>query len=254
MKIISILNQKGGVGKTTTTINLSAGLGLKGYKILIIDIDPQANATMSFNISKDEIEADVFSTFILKITSLKEAIKETYIKNVDIITANINLVASESVLKKLDEDYKIFKPLEDLADNYDYIIFDCPPVLNILNKNALIISDSVLIPMQSEYFAFEGLTQLLSTISIIKRSQNRKLKVEGILITMHLSNTIFNNEIQKEVKKYFPEKLYKTVIPRNIKLAEAPSVGKTIFDYDASSKGAIKYWEFVEEFLNKQND
>ncbi len=251
MKIISILNQKGGVGKTTTTINLADGLGKRNYKVLVIDIDPQANATIGFNISKDEIECDVFSTFVMQKNSISDAISKTSNQNVDIIPANINLAASEVVLKKLNEDEKIFKHLIKI-NNYDFIIFDCPPVLNTLNRNALSISDSVLIPMQSEHFAFEGLTQLLSTISIIKRSKNKKLKVEGILITMYSSNTIHNNEILKEVKKYFSEKLYDAIIPRNIKLAEAPSVGKSIFDYDPDSIGAKKYNEFVEEFISKQ--
>ncbi len=251
MKVISILNQKGGVGKTTTTINLADGLGKRNYKVLVVDIDPQSNATMGLDVAKDDIEYDVFSTFVMKRNSLEKGIHQTSNKNVDIIPANINLAASEIILRNVKGDDRIFNGLYE-KNEYDFIIFDCPPVLNTLNRNALEISDSVLIPMQSEYFAFEGLTQLLSTISIIKRSKNKRLKVEGILITMYSGNTIHNNEILKEVKKYFSEKLYNTIIPRNVKLAEAPSAGKSIFDYDPDSLGSKKYNEFVDEFLLKQ--
>jgi chromosome partitioning protein len=252
MKIITITNQKGGVGKTTTAINLSAGLGLMNKKVLLVDLDPQANSTTGLGIEPDQISKDFFDV-IINDFPIKKAIMETSAKNVNIIASSINLAGADIYLsaKKDKIDNLFANKFKILSKDYDYLIMDCPPSLGILNRNALSVADSVIIPIQAEYYALEGLTQLLSTISLVKKMFNPKLKIEGILLTMYDSRTNLAAEVKDEVKKFFKEKVYKTIIPRNVKLAEAPSSGKSIFDYDKSSAGAKAYEKLVQEVLSE---
>jgi chromosome partitioning protein len=252
MKIITITNQKGGVGKTTTAINLAAGLGIKGKRVLLVDLDPQANSTTGLGIESNEVKNDFFDV-IVNDFPIKKAIINSSAKNVQIIPSSINLAGADIYLSaKKEKTDNLFKDkFKVLNKNYDYLIMDCPPSLGILNRNALSVADSVIIPIQAEYYALEGLTQLLSTISLVKKMFNPKLTIEGILLTMYDSRTNLASEVKDEVKKFFKEKVYKTIIPRNVKLAEAPSSGKSIFDYDKSSAGAKAYAKLTLEVLNE---
>ncbi len=253
-KIITILNQKGGVGKTTTSINLSAGLAKRNKKVLLIDLDPQANSTIGLGFDRNKVHYDSFSILVKPNVKIQTAILQVEnLKNFFLLPSSINLVSAEFQLRDKDNrDFLLANKINQFETDFDFILIDCPPTLGVLTQNALVAADSVLIPIQSEYFAFDGLTQLLSTISIVKRKLNDKLSIEGILITMHNERFTLNKEIVQEVKKFFSEKVYKTTIPRNIKLAESPSVGKNIFDYDPSSEGAKFYNLFIDEFLSKQ--
>lgn len=251
-KIISIANQKGGVGKTTTAINLSTVLAKKGRKVLLIDADPQGNGTSGLGISKEQ-KFSVYDVLIEEI-EIENTLQSTQIKNLDLCPSNINLAGAEVQLVSMEErEYRLKNKLDDIKDKYDFIIIDCPPSLGLITLNAFTASDSVLIPVQCEYYALEGLGQLLNTIELVKRHMNKSLHIEGALLTMYDARTNLSNQVVKEVKKYFENKVYKNVIPRNVKLSEAPSYGMPITLYDARSKGAKSYEKFAKEFL-KIND
>ena len=248
-KIVSIANQKGGVGKTTTSINLSTILAKKGKKVLMIDADPQGNASSGVGVDREEIELSVYDILINDV-NIEEVVKKTNIKNLDICPSNINLAGAEvELVSVMSREHRLKEKLDTIKDNYDYIIIDCPPSLGLITLNAFTASDSVLIPVQCEYYALEGLGQLLNTISLVKKHLNKEIEVEGALLTMYDARTNLSNQVVKEVKKYFNDKVYKNVIPRNVKLSEAPSYGMPISVYDPRSKGAKSYEKFVREFL-----
>ena len=252
-KIVSIANQKGGVGKTTTSINLSTILAKKGRKVLMIDADPQGNASSGVGIDRDEIELSVYD-ILINDNTLEEVVKKTNIKNLDICPSNINLAGAEvELVSMMSREQRLKEKLDIIKNDYDYIIIDCPPSLGLITLNAFTASDSVLIPVQCEYYALEGLGQLLNTISLVKKHLNKDIEVEGALLTMYDIRTNLSNQVVKEVKKYFNDKVYKNVIPRNVKLSEAPSYGMPISIYDPRSKGAKSYEKFVKEFL-KNNE
>ena len=251
-KVISVANQKGGVGKTTTTINLSTMLAKKGKKVLLIDADPQGNATSGVGAEKD-VE---FSTYDILATDagMEQALEKTMIKNLLVCPSDINLAGAEvELVSMMSREQRLKEKLEDIKESFDYILIDCPPSLGLITLNAFTASDSVLIPVQCEYYALEGLGQLINTINLVKKHLNKNLEVEGALLTMYDARTNLSNQVVKEVKKYFGEKVYKTVIPRNVRLSEAPSYGMPITEYDPRSKGAKSYEKFTKEFL-KIND
>ena len=251
-KIISVANQKGGVGKTTTTINLSTMLAKKGKKVLLIDADPQGNATSGVGAEK-EVE---YSTYDILVSDVEmvQALEKTIIKNLLVCPSNINLAGAEvELVSMMSREQRLKEKLEEIKDKFDYILIDCPPSLGLITLNAFTASDSVLIPVQCEYYALEGLGQLLNTINLVKKHLNKNLEVEGALLTMYDARTNLSNQVVKEVKKYFGDKVYKTVIPRNVRLSEAPSYGMPITEYDPRSKGAKTYEKFTKEFL-KIND
>ena len=253
-KVVSIANQKGGVGKTTTAINLSTILAKKGKKVLMIDADPQGNASSGVGFDK-EIEESVYD-ILINDTEIEEVVKKTKIKNLSICPSNINLAGAEVELVSLmSREYRLKEKLESVKDYYDFIIIDCPPSLGLITLNAFTASNSVLIPVQCEYYALEGLGQLINTINLVKKHLNRNIEIEGALLTMYDIRTNLSNQVVKEVKKYFNDKVYKNVIPRNIKLSEAPSYGMPITIYDPRSKGAKSYEKFAKEFLkNNESD
>ena len=247
-KIVSIANQKGGVGKTTTTVNLSTILAKKGKKVLLIDADPQGNATSGLGIEK-EVE---FSTYDILVndTEIKDAIQKTMIKNLILCPSNMNLAGAEvELVSMMSREQRLKEKLEEVKDVFDYIFIDCPPSLGLITLNAFTASDSVLIPVQCEYFALEGLGQLLNTVNLVRKHLNKTITIEGALLTMYDIRTNLSNQVVKEVKKYFNDKVYKTVIPRNVRLSEAPSYGMPITEYDPRSKGAKAYTKFAKEFL-----
>lgn len=251
-KIVSIANQKGGVGKTTTSINLSTILAKKGKKVLMIDADPQGNASSGVGVDK-EVEESVYDILIGD-TEIKDIVIKTNIKNLYVCPSNINLAGAEvELVSVMSREYRLKEKLDEVKDEYDYIIIDCPPSLGLITLNAFTASDSVLIPVQCEYYALEGLGQLINTINLVKKHLNKNIDIEGALLTMYDARTNLSNQVVKEVKKYFNDKVYKNVIPRNVKLSEAPSYGMPISIYDPRSKGAKSYEKFVKEFM-KNND
>jgi chromosome partitioning protein len=255
-KVISICNQKGGVGKTTTAINLSAFLSSKGKKTLLIDCDPQGNATSGIGVDKKNIKYSTYD-IIMEHIQPKDAIIPAHnnsckIDNLFIIPSNINLVGAEiELVSSFVREFRIKNALLNLNPDYDFIILDCPPSLGLLTINALAASNSILIPLQCEYFALEGIVQLMETIQKIKHSLNPSLEIEGVLLTMADLRTKFSTEVINDVKKYFTDKVYNVIIPRTIRLSEAPSFGKPIGLYDSSCIGAIRYEEFGKEFLER---
>ena len=247
-KVISVANQKGGVGKTTTTVNLGTILAKKGKKVLLIDADPQGNATSGLGVEK-EVEVSTYD-ILVNDSTLEEAIQDTIIKHFKVCPANMNLAGAEvELVSMMSREQRLKEKLEPVKDRFDYILIDCPPSLGLITLNSFTASDSVLIPVQCEYFALEGLGQLLNTINLVKKHLNKNIAIEGALLTMYDIRTNLSNQVVKEVKKYFENKVYKTVIPRNVRLSEAPSYGMPITEYDPRSKGAKSYIKFTKEFL-----
>lgn len=241
-----------GVGKTTTSVNLSTILAKKGKKVLMMDADPQGNASSGLGVDK-EVEESVYD-ILVNDTEVQEVVKKTNIKNLDICPSNINLAGAEvELVSMMSREYRLKEKLDIIKNEYDYIIIDCPPSLGLITLNAFTASDSVLIPVQCEYYALEGLGQLINTINLVKKHLNKNIEIEGALLTMYDIRTNLSNQVVKEVKKYFNDKVYKNVIPRNVKLSEAPSYGMPITIYDPRSKGAKSYEKFAKEFL-KDND
>lgn len=250
-RIIAIANQKGGVGKTTTAINLSACLAEANQKVLVIDIDPQGNTTSGLGIMKDEIDKTVYEV-ILGEVEIQDAICEEVFENLDILPSNVNLAGAEIDLIDVDaREYVLKEAIARIQDQYDYIILDCPPSLSMLTVNAMTAADTVLVPIQCEYYALEGLTQLIHTINLVKKKLNPGLELEGVVFTMYDSRTNLSLQVVENVKDNLKQNIYKTIIPRNIRLAEAPSHGLPINIYDSKSSGAESYRLLAEEVMNR---
>ncbi len=252
-KIIAIANQKGGVGKTTTSINLAASLGILEKKVLLIDADPQANASSGLGIDVESVQIGTYQILIHENTP-EEAIIKCSAPNVDLIPAHIDLVAVEiELVDKENREYKFKQSLEILREKYDYILIDCAPSLGLLTLNALTAADSVIIPIQCEYFALEGLGKLLNTIKSVQKVHNPDLDIEGLLLTMFDSRLRLSNQVVEEVQKHFSDMVFKTIIQRNVKLSEAPSFGESIINFDATSKGAVNYIDLAKEIIKKNS-
>lgn len=250
-KIISVVNQKGGVGKTTTAVNLAAGVGLAGKKVLIVDADPQGNTTSGYGVSKKDNTATCYE-LLVGTTRVEPTIITTEFKNVDIIPASMDLAAAEIDLIDTERRESQLKlALSPVREKYDYIFIDCPPSLGLITINALVASDTVLVPIQCEYFALEGLSQLMASVRQVKRLYNPTLEIEGIVLTMFDGRLNLTQQVVGEIKKYFANKLYKTAIPRAIRLSEAPSYGTPIQYYDKRSKGSVAYNDLAKEFIKK---
>lgn len=250
-KIVAVVNQKGGVGKTTTAVNLSAGVGIAGKKVLLVDADPQGNATSGYGIEKSEDLLTCYEVIIGKARA-NDAVIKTDFKNVDLLPSSINLAAAELDLIEIENRQNMLKnALALLREDYDYIFIDCPPSLGLITINALNACDTVLVPIQCEYFALEGLSQLMASVRQVKRLYNPTLEIEGIALTMYDGRLNLTNQVVNEIKKYFASKLYKTAIPRAVRLSEAPSYGRPIQYYDKNSKGAVAYNELSKEFLKR---
>lgn len=252
-KIIAIANQKGGVGKTTTSVNLAASLGVLEKKVLLIDADPQANATSGLGIDVESVEIGTYQ-LLEHASSAQEAIIKTDSPNLDLIPAHIDLVAIEIELVDKDKrEYMLKEAIGHLREIYDYVLIDCAPSLGLLTLNALTASDSVIIPIQCEYFALEGLGKLLNTIKSVQKIHNEALDIEGLLLTMYDSRLRLSNQVVEEVQKHFSEMVFKTIIQRNVRLSEAPSYGESIINYDAGSKGASNYLSLAQELITKNS-
>ena len=252
-KIIAIANQKGGVGKTTTSVNLAASLGVLEKKVLLIDADPQANATSGLGIDVESVELGTYQLFD-PATRPEDAIIKTQSPNLDIIPAHIDLVAIEIELVDQEErEYMLKKAISHFRDSYDYVLIDCAPSLGLLTLNALTAADSVIIPIQCESFALEGLGKLLNTIKSVQKIHNKNLDIEGLLLTMYDSRLRLSNQVVEEVQKHFNEMVFETIIQRNVRLSEAPSYGESIINYDAGSKGATNYLSLAHEIIKKNS-
>ncbi len=248
-KIIAIANQKGGVGKTTTSVNLGACLAYIGKRVLLVDVDPQGNATSGIGIEKAEVEHCIYDILVDDI-DVKDVIKSTAVENLDIIPATIQLAGAEiELVPTISREVRLKRALESVKHHYDYMVIDCPPSLGLLTINALTASDAVLIPVQCEYYALEGLSQLLNTVRLVQKHLNSDLMIEGVLLTMLDARTNLGIQVIDEVKKYFQDKVYQTIIPRNIRLSEAPSHGQPIIIYDPRSRGAEVYLDLAKEVV-----
>ena len=255
-KIISIINQKGGVGKTTTVINLAAGLSMKGKKILVIDLDPQGNATTGLGLSNIENSDQTIYTVLNGTKKIFEVIQKTKLENLDLVTSNVDLSGLE--VETAGDSRRAFKLKDELASIlndsrafYDYIFIDCPPSLSLLTIMALVSSNSLIVPLQTEFFALEGLTQLMKTIERIKSNLNPSLEIKGILLTMYDKRNKLSSEVEQEARNFFREKVYSTIVPRNVRLSEAPSHGVPVLIYDKACPGSKAYFSLTDEFLNK---
>jgi chromosome partitioning protein len=254
LKVISIFNQKGGVGKTTTNINLCSYLAMSGYRILSIDIDPQGNTTSGLGFDKNNVETSIYDVMAYEDTKIDDAVVESeLISNYFIIPSTMELAGAEvELIGKSNRESILKNKIQNLETKFDYIFIDCPPSLGFLTVNALTASDSVLIPIQCEFYALEGVGQLVNTIQLVKKSLNKNLQVEGVIMSMYDSRTNLSNEVVSEVKKYFKDKVYNTTIPRNVRLAEAPSFGLPIMLYDDKCRGALAYENLTKEFIERQ--
>lgn len=251
-KIIAVVNQKGGVGKSTTSINLGACLAKNGKKVLLVDSDPQGNATSGIGVEKKSLQKCIYDLLINDLLAA-DILRKTQMGNLDIIPATIQLAGAEiELVSAISRETKLKRALEKLDQIYDYIIIDCPPSLGLLTLNALTASGSIIIPIQCEYYALEGLSQLVNTIQIVKKHLNPNLEIEGIVLTMYDSRTNLGQQVAEEVKNFLPNKVYQTVIPRNIRLSEAPSFGQPIIIYDPKSKGAQAYSDLAQEVMGNE--
>ncbi|ECC1986787.1 ParA family protein [Listeria monocytogenes] len=248
-KVIALANQKGGVGKTTSSVNLSSSLAFLGKKVLLVDIDPQGNASSGVGVNKGEIEHCIYGVLVDDV-AIQDVLQKTDLDNLNVIPATIQLAGAEvELVPAISREIRLKKAIDSIRDDYDYVIIDCPPSLGLLTLNALTAADSVLIPVQCEYYALEGLSQLLNTIRIVQKHLNEDLQIEGVLLTMLDARTNLGIQVIEEVKKYFQNKVFNTIIPRNVRLSEAPSHGKPILLYDAKSKGAEVYLELAKEVV-----
>lgn len=247
--MIALANQKGGVGKTTSSVNLSSSLAFLGKKVLLVDIDPQGNASSGVGVNKGEIEHCIYDVLVDDV-AIQDVLQKTDLDNLNVIPATIQLAGAEvELVPAISREIRLKKAIDSIRDDYDYVIIDCPPSLGLLTLNALTAADSVLIPVQCEYYALEGLSQLLNTIRIVQKHLNEDLQIEGVLLTMLDARTNLGIQVIEEVKKYFQNKVFNTIIPRNVRLSEAPSHGKPILLYDAKSKGAEVYFELAKEVV-----
>ena len=254
VRIIAIANQKGGVGKTTTSINLSSCIAAKGKKVLVVDIDPQGNTTSGYGIEKNDLDNTIYE-LMLGDCSIEDCIIKDVIENISILPSNVNLAAAEIELIGVDKkEYILKNEIDWVKDRYDYIIIDCPPSLSLLTVNAMTTADSVLVPIQCEYYALEGLSQLIHTVNLVKERLNPNLEMEGVVFTMYDSRTNLSAQVVENVKSHLNQKVYRTVIPRNIRLAEAPSYGQPINIYDPKSAGAESYLALAEEVIDRKGE
>ena len=254
-KIIAFANQKGGVGKTTSAVSVAACLGAPGKKVLMVDIDPQGNASSGFGVNKKATKYSTYDLLVSDEVTTQQVIQKTPFQNVDIMPASIQLAGAEIELVEIENrTYRLKQALLEVKNDYNYIIIDCPPSLGLITLNALAASNPILIPIQCEYYALEGLSQLMATLRQVKRLYNPNIDIEGVLLTMYDGRLNLTMQVVDEVKKYFPKKVFKTVIPRNVKLSEAPSYGQPVYYYDRYSKGSISYSELANEIIKNNQE